>query len=185
MYMDPTSALLVALLFDSIEIISEKTRGGSIDQYHREQIAQMNRSLNANIRKTKERHGVTLPDFTIRDIKSHIRVAKSNFTLQQGYGSIIIEPDNLDYIVSLLEASVKNYEERGSVEEYRIKAEKYREAIETIKNQKEIQEKAAEEMRIKREKEAEVEAQVEGVVKLFGIVALAILLLFLIASFSS
>lgn len=181
MYIDPTSALLVALFFDSIEILSEKTRGGSLDDYYKEQIAQKNRNLNGSIRRIRKKYGPELADSAIEWIQREVRITTNSFDFQKGQGKIIIDPDNIDYIVLGLEQYIAKHQKYESLERYREKIEVYRKAIETVKAYKIEQEKAAEEMRIKQEKELEI----ASVIKLIGIIILAIALLLFIVSLSN
>ena len=96
MYFDPISAWLVALLFDGAEVLAEQTRGGTIAEYHKERIAQLNRNLNGSIRRERKKYELAVPEMELERIQLHIRIAKKSFEFQQGNGEIIIDPDNQD-----------------------------------------------------------------------------------------
>lgn len=158
MYFDPISAWLVTLLFDGALIIGEKTKGGTIDEYHKEQIKQANRSLNCNIRGVKAKCELDLPEHALKNIRLHIRIAKNSFSFQQGHGNIIIDTDNQDYIIALLEKCVKIYDEYEkkcldipiAAEKYRSKAESYKKVMANVRQLKEKQDREKEEADIRK-----------------------------------
>ena len=163
MYFDPISAWLVALLFDGAEVLAEKSRGGSIAEYHKERIVQLNRNLNGSIRRERQKYELDLPEMALERIQLHIRTAKRSFEFQQGNAEIIIDSDNQDYIIALLEACVDKYHEyekkysysAKAVEEYRTKAASYQEVIAKTKLEKEMRAKEEAEAKLKQEKERE------------------------------
>lgn len=184
MYFDPISAWLVALLFDGAEVLAEQTRGGTIAEYHKERIAQLNRNLNGSIRRERKKYELAVPEMELERIQLHIRIAKKSFEFQQGNGEIIIDPDNQDYIIALLEACVDKcheYEKKSSysakaVEEYRTKAASYQEVIAKAKLEREKRAKAEAEAKLKQEKEHEN----TNVMTLFAILAVIIIVIFVI-----
>ena len=55
--------------------------------------------LNANIRRVKEKYGLTLAEMAYEQIQLHIKVTKNNFSFQYAHGQIVIDLDNQEYII--------------------------------------------------------------------------------------
>lgn len=160
MCFDPLSALILTSLINGVEIISEKMRRDSSDEYYRDALKMSNKLLNGTIRGIREKSGVELcPEITLDQIQGHIRASRNCCpAVRCGYGEITIDPDNQEYIINLLEkcaAQYREYEERYSKstklsETYRERAESYEK---TIAEAKELKEKHA--MKLKEEQIAQ------------------------------
>lgn len=185
MWFEPGFGLLTALLFDSIEFLGEKTRGGTIDDYDRERIDSLNRMLNNDIRRTKEKYGLKLAEHALDNIESHIRVTNKNFTFQYAKGKIILDLDNFDYIIALLEKCANDYSDRAEKafsekyikvsEEYREKAESYQKLVDTVRAKREEKLRTDKEEK-ERKEEAEKTAETASLGCLVVLIVAVILL---------
>lgn len=155
MYFDPLSAWLVALIANGIAIVDEKSKGGSIAEYHQKSIQQSNRMLNADIRRIKEKYGLTLAEMAYEQIERHIKVIKKSYSFEAANGQILIDLDNQEYIIAVLEECAKQFSKYESVEKYRQKAQWYKNAAIEAKRRKEQYAKELEETRIKETKQRE------------------------------
>jgi len=163
MWFEPGFGLLTALLFDSVEFLAERTRGGTIDDYYRESVATSNRMLNNDIRRVKEKYGLKLAEMALKQIQMHVEIFHKNFTVQQAHGKIIIDQDNFDYIIALLEKcanddrtyAAKIYSEgyTEGAEKYRKKAEMYQQLVDDVKIKKERRLKELAEEKVRKEQE--------------------------------
>lgn len=90
MYFDPLSAWLVSLIANGIVIAGEKSKGGSIAEYHQKNIQQSNRMLNANIRRIKEKYGLVLAESAFEKIQLHIRTVTKSYSFQAANGQIVL-----------------------------------------------------------------------------------------------
>lgn len=181
MYFDPLSAWLVALIANGIAIVDEKSRGGTIAEYHRERIEQNNRSLNADIRKIKEKYGLTLAEMAYEQIERHIKIIKKSYSFEAANGQIVIDLDNQEYIIAVLEECAKQFSKYESVEKYRKKAEWYKNAAVEARQRKELYAKELKETHIREAKQQEK----DQTISIIGLVAgLIILVTFVILFFS-
>lgn len=183
MYFDPISAWLVTLLVDGAEIICEKTKAGSVDDYYKECLQRTNDNLNGSIRMVKRKYSLDLPDMALKQVQQWVNVANKSYEIQHGYGHIVIYPDNQEYIIELLEACVKKYSEYktkfpNSADEYQEKIKKYNQVIGEVRKQKEKQLIEIEENKIREEKSKENEKLVTV------ILVLIVVFIFLVATFS-
>lgn len=167
MYFDPLSAWLVALISNGIAIVDEKSKTGTIDEYHRKNIEQYNRFLNADIRRIKERHGVAYPEAAYNEIQIHIKATQRNLSFHQG--QINIDLENQEFIISLLEECAKYYSEFSS-EKFHQKAEWFKNAAIEARQKKEQYAKKLEENRIKEEKEREKQQTTSKILLVIGLV---------------
>ena len=156
MYFDPLSSWLVSLLSSGIVLADEKSRGTSALEYDQKRIKQYNTMLNGDIRNVKKKYGLMLPETALKQIKIHITATKKCFGFQYANGQIIIDLDNQEYIVELLQACERECRKYDNVEEYRKKAEWYRNKAAEAKRRKE---RYANELAATRIKEAKVKEQ--------------------------
>lgn len=139
MYFDPVSSWLVILLANAPEILSEKLGGDQSAEYYRENLALYTKMLNAEIRAIKDKTGIDqYPDMTLERIQRSIRSTQNVCSaIKYGYGKLIIDPDNQEYIVNLIAKCAEQYREleRKYVDnpvragEYRKKAESYENTV--------------------------------------------------------
>lgn len=133
MYFDPVSAWLVALLADGILLFDEKNRGNWASyNYHKESAAFYNRSLNNDIRKIKEKYQLDLFDGALNQIKLHI-IGTQKRILEHN-GVLILDSDNIQYIVNLLELYVNKHKE-SRVQKYVDKVNSYQQILDKIKKE--------------------------------------------------
>lgn len=170
MYFDPLSAWLVTLIGNGILIADEKSRGGTIAEYHQKNIEQSNRSLNADIRRIKEKYGITLAEMAYEQIECHIKAIKKSYSFEAANGQIVIDLDNQEYIIAVLEECAERFSQYESVEKYRQKAEWYKNAAIEAKQRKERYAKELEEARIKESKEREKQQTTSNILLVIGLV---------------
>ena len=184
MYFDPISAWFVTLLFDGEIILSEKTKGGSANDYYQKSIAQSNANLNGDIQRIKKKYGVNLAELALQEIERHIQVIRQSFSFQQGNGKIYIDSENIEYIIALCRKCVTKYTEYKhkyadhpeSVQEYRTKVEAYQRVIVALNKLKINQETAIKQARIKNEKTREADMIILATVIIFIVILIAIAL---------
>ena len=173
MYFDPLSAWLVALIADGIMIVEEKSNVGTIAEFHRKNIEQNNRSLNAEIRCIKNRYSLNFAEQAYNQIKFQISVTKNSYFFKSAHGQIVIDLDNQEYIISLLEECAKNYYQyykKYRKEEQRQKAEWFKNAAVEARRRKERYVKELEENRIKEAKEREKQQTMSNIYWVIGLV---------------
>ena len=177
MYFDPVSSWLVALIVDGIVISGEKSKRGTVEEYYQNRIKHENEMLNSNIRRVKEKYGVTLAEMAYEKIQSYVRITKDSFPFRCKNGQIIIDIDNQEYIIAVLEECAKQYSKYDTLETYRQKAEWYKNAADEARRQKELYAKELEELRIKEAREREKQESMGKIVVLVGnVVCLHVLL---------
>ena len=153
MYFDPLSAWLVALIADGLVIAGEKCGSGSAQaDWDRERIIQGNKWLNNDIRNIKSKYGLDSSIMAYEKIQMRIRTTKNSIAFKYANGEIAIDPDNQEYIITLLETCAKHYS-RYTFEEAKRKAEWYSNAAIEARRRKEQFVAKIEENRIKEEKE--------------------------------
>ena len=62
MYFDPISTWLVSLIADGIVVAGNKGKCFSVTEYEQKRINEANASLNANIRRIKDKYGLVLAE---------------------------------------------------------------------------------------------------------------------------
>lgn len=178
MYFDPLSAWLVSLIANGIVIAGEKSKGGSIAEYHQKNIQQSNRMLNANIRRIKEKHGLVLAESAFEKIQLHIRTVTKSYSFQAANGQIVLDLDNQEYIIDLLEECAKYFSQYKSVEKYRQKAEWYKNAAIEAKLRKEQYAKELEVTRLKEAKQREKEQTMSNIYLIIGLIIFVAFIIF-------
>lgn len=182
MYFDPLSTWLVVLIADGINIAGEKFGGNSAQaEYDRKRIKQGNEWLNGDIRRVKNKYGVTLPEMAYDQIQLHIRTTRNSLVFKYTNAPIVIDLDNQEYIISVLEACAKRYSEQSPVEEHRNKAKFFKNAAVEARRRKEQYAKELEETRIREAKEREKQQTMSNI---YLVIGLAIFVAFIIFFFS-
>ena len=98
MYFDPLSTWLVVLIADGINIAGEKFGGNSAQaEYDRKRIKQGNEWLNGDIRRVKNKYGVTLPEMAYDQIQLHIRTTRNSLVFKYTNAPVVIDLDNQEY----------------------------------------------------------------------------------------
>ena len=178
MYFDPLSAWLVALIANGIAIVDEKSKGGSIAEYHQKSIQQSNRILNADIRRIKEKYGLTLAEMAYEQIERHIKVIKKSYSFEAANGQIVIDLDNQEYIIAVLEECAKQFSKYESVEKYRKKAEWYKNAAVEARRKKELYAKELEENHIRKSKQQEKDQTASNICLVVGLIVVVAFIVF-------
>ena len=172
MYFDPLSAWLVSLIADGIMIAEEKSNRGAGAEYNQRCIQDYNRFLNGDIRRIKEKYGLILAEDAYKQIQLHIQSTKRCLQFCTNV-QITIDLDNQEYIISVLEECSKKYDEyykKYSLEEYRQKAEWFKNAAIEARQKKEQYAKKLEEKRIKEEQEREKQQATSNILLVIGLV---------------
>ena len=178
MYFDPLSTWLVALIADGIIISGEKFGGNSAQaEYDRKRIKQQNEWLNADIRRTKDKFGLVMPEQTYESIQRRIKVTKDSLVFKYTNAPIIIDLDNQEYLISLLEECSKRYSQYSS-EKYLQKAEWFKNAAIGARRRKERYTKELEENRIKEAKEREKQQTMSNIYLVIGLMIFVAFIIF-------
>ena len=155
MYFDPLSTWLVVLIADGINIAGEKFGGNSAQaEYDRKRIKQGNEWLNGDIRRVKNKYGVTLPEMAYDQIQLHIRTTRNSLAFKYTNAPIVIDLDNQEYIIEVLEECAKRYS-KYTYDEAVKKAEWYKNAAIEARRRKEQYAKQLEEACMREAKERE------------------------------
>lgn len=178
MYFDPLSAWLVSLVSNGIVVSGEKSLGGNTADYHQKRINQSNDMLNGDIRRIKNKYGLSSPEIAYEQIQLHISVTKKSFSFQSANGQIVIDIDNQEYIIEILEECAKFYSQYESLEEYRTKAEWFKKAATEARRRKEQYAKVLEENRIREAKEKEKEQTMTNIYVVVGFLIIFVFLMF-------
>lgn len=182
MYFDPLSTWLVTLIADGIIVTNEKFGDSSAQsQYDQERIKQGNQWLNSDIRRVKEKYGLFSPEMAYNQIQLHIKTTKNTLAFKYANGQIMIDLDNQEYIILVLEACAKRYNNDSPVEEHRKKAEWYKKAAIEARKRKEQYTKNIEETYIEKRN---VKEKQQSISNIYMIIGLIILIIFLIIFFS-
>ncbi len=177
MYFDPLSAWLVALIADGIVVAGERSRGGSVSEYDQKRVKQANEMLNGDIRRVKDKYGLSLPEMAYEQIQLHIRVTKNSFSFQYAHGQIAIDLDNQEYIIALLEACSKWYS-KYSYDEANKKTEWYKNVAIEARRRKELYAKELEETRIREEKQREKDQAMSNIYLVVGLIIFVAFIIF-------
>lgn len=178
MYFDPLSAWLVALIADGIIITNEKLDGNSAQaEYDRKRIKQQNEWLNADIRRTKDKFGMIMPEQTYESIQRRIKVTKDSFVFKYTNAPIIIDLDNQEYLISLLEECSKRYSQYSN-EKYLQKAIWFKNAAVEARLRKERYAKELEENRIKEAKEHKKQQTISNILMVIGLIIFVVFIIF-------
>lgn len=154
MYFDPLSTWLVVLIADGIILFNEKTKSKAAVEYSQKVVKQNNSILNAQIRRIREQYGLNYPEEAYKKIKRQINAIQRSWSFQYAHGQIIIDIDNQDYIIDILEACSKYCNGKGEIyEEYRQRAEWYKNAASEAKKRKSLYVEELEEIHRQKEKE--------------------------------
>jgi len=156
----------------------KKSRGGTIAEYHQKSIEQGNRILNADIRRIKEKYGITLADMAYEQIERHIKVIKKSYSFEAANGQIVIDLDNQEYIFSVLEECAKQFSKYESVEKYRQKAEWYKNAVVEARRRKELYSKELEGTRIREAKQREKDQTMSNIYMVVGLIVFVAFIIF-------
>lgn len=178
MYFDPLSAWLVTLIADGIIVAGEKSKGGTIAEYHQKSIQQSNNMLNADIRRIKEKYGLVLAEMAYEQIQLHIRVTQKSFSFQSANGQIVLDLDNQEYIIAVLEECAKKFSQYQSVEKYRQKAEWYKNAAIEARKRKEQYAKELEETRIREAIQREKDQTMSNIYLVVGLILFVAFIIF-------
>lgn len=182
MFFDPVSTWLVVLIADGILVSDERIKSKDVKELDQKHVKQSNIFLNAQIRKIKEKYGLTLAEEAFNQIKLQINTTKNSFSFQYAHGQIVIDSDNQEYIIQVLEACSERYIKYDSVEEYRQKAEWYKTAAVEARKKKEQYVKELEVTRAEDEKRKEKERALSV---MYLVVGLVIFVAFIVFFFSS
>lgn len=178
MYFAPLSAWLVTLIADGIIVAGEKSKGGTIAEYHQKNIQQSNNMLNADIRRIKEKYGLILAEMAYEQIQLHIRITQKSFSFQSANGRIVLDLDNQEYIIAVLAECAKKFSQYQSVEKYRLKAEWYKNAAIEARRRKEQYAKELEETRINEAKQREKDQTMSNIYLVVGLILFVAFIIF-------
>lgn len=178
MYFDPLSSWLVVLIADGISIAEEKLGGGTISEFHQNNIKQRNNMLNGDIRRIKEKYGLTLAEMAYEQIQLQIKITKDSLSFRQANGQIVLDLDNQEYIISVLEECAKRYSKYKNVEEYRKKAEWFNNAAIEARRKKEQFSRELKDTQIRKEKEKIKQQSMSNIFLVLGLIILFIFILF-------
>lgn len=182
MYFDPISTWLVSLIADGIVVAGNKGKCFSVTEYEQKRINEANASLNANIRRIKDKYGLVLAEAAYKQIQMHIQSTLNTISFHNMHGQINIDLDNQEYIIDIFDECAKRYSQYESVEKYQKKAEWYRKAASEAREKKA---QYAIELEETRKKEAEQREKEQVMSNLYLIIGLAISVAFLFFFFAS
>ena len=119
-----------------------------------------------------------LAEEAYKQIQLQIKVTKDSFSFQYAHGQIVIDLDNQEYIIAVLEECAKRFSKYESVDEYRQKAEWYRNAAIEARHRKEQYAKEIEETRIREAKEREKQQTMSNIYLVVGLVIFVAFIIF-------
>lgn len=180
MYFDPLSAWLVSLIADGIIIAGEKSNRGAGEDFNQRYIKDYNKFLNGDIRRIKEKYGLILAEHAYKQIQLHIKATKKCLEFCTNV-QITIDLDNQEYIISVLEECFKKYDcyyKEYSSEDYRQKAEWFRNSAIEARQRKDQYAKELEESRVKEAKEQEKQKTISNILMVVGLIIFVVFIIF-------